>query len=339
MGRELRIVALSDCEPGQVVDCFVLLSAKQAGTTRDGKPYYRVTFRDNARAATAMVWQDSGHFDDCDANWQTGIYYKVRCKYADTQYGPQIDIDRIRPVTEDDSADGFDPSLFHLRTRFDVDEMFAELTGIAEQHIGDVLVKQLVQAILQEHREAIMTIPAAVRNHHAFAGGFLEHVLSVTKTAVYLADKYLKLYPELDPPLSKSLVVAGAMLHDIGKLQELDYEPEETQYSPAGRLIGHILLGRDIVRAAAAEIDDFDAEMLLRLEHIIVAHQNLPEWGSPIAPHTPEAFLVHMADDTDAKFQMIADALTPDESDRESTAPFTDRQNALRRPFFRGLRE
>ena len=96
--------------------------------------------------------------------------------------------------------------------------------------------------------------------------------------------------------------MAGAILHDIGKLREYDCRPEGAAFSAEGALIGHILLGRDIVREAAAEIR-LDADTLLRLEHIIVAHQRLPEWGSPKPPMTPESLLVHYADDIDAKFE------------------------------------
>ncbi len=131
-----------------------------------------------------------------------------------------------------------------------------------------------------------------------------------------------------------SLVVAGAVLHDIGKLIELDYRPQGSGYSARGKLIGHILLGRDLVRDKAATIPEMDPEILLRLEHIIVAHQNLPEWGSPIAPHTPEALLVYYADDIDAKFHMMALALMEDSPDDEQ---FTPRDNPLRRGIFRGL--
>jgi 3'-5' exoribonuclease len=128
--------------------------------------------------------------------------------------------------------------------------------------------------------------------------------------------------------------VAGAILHDIGKLVELRAEPHGAEYTPHGRLIGHILLGRDMVREQAASIHGLDKEVLLRLEHIIVSHQNLPEWGSPVAPSTPEALLVYFADDVDAKFNMMARILEeepPDDS--EFSAP----GNALRRRVFRGL--
>ena len=160
-------------------------------------------------------------------------------------------------------------------------------------------------------------------------------MLSVTRTCVFLADKYHDYYPHQQPPLSKSLVIAGAILHDIGKTLELDHKPQGADYTPQGRLIGHILLGRDLVRDKARELGGLDAETLLRLEHIIVAHQNLPEWGSPVAPHTPEALIVHFADDLDAKYNMMARALS---AEGASEGQFTSRDNPLRRMVFRSLR-
>jgi 3'-5' exoribonuclease len=335
MSSGTQIVRLCELEPEQTGDCFALLAAKDRATTRDGKPYFRTTFRDAARSVTLMVWSDSPWFNDCETKWKPGSFFKLRCRYSENQYGPQIELDRIREVEPGDEAEGFDPADFQESTRYDVDEMFDGLLGIANEQITDAPLKQLVAALLEEHAEEIKRIPAASRNHHAFSGGYLEHVLSVTRTALYLADKYAADYRHLEPPLSKSLVVAGAILHDIGKLIELDPQPQGAEYTPRGRLIGHILLGRDLVREKAAAISEMDPELLLRLEHIIVSHQNLPEWGSPIAPHTPEALLVYYADDIDAKFHMMALALAG-ESDEEEE--FTSRHNPIRRPIFRGLR-
>lgn len=328
------VTKLSELEPGQMGDCFALLKAKDRSMTRDGKPYFRVAFCDASRTATAMVWSDSAWFADCEGRWQVGGFYKLRCKYAESQYGPQIDIDCIREVEDGDRAEGFDPADFYTSTRFDVDAMFCELVGIVTERISDVPLRQLVAGLLDDHEAMLKRIPAATRFHHAYIGGYLEHVLSVTRTAVTLADKYGDYYPRMRPPLSMSLVVAGAVLHDIGKLIELDYLPQGSGYTARGKLIGHILLGRDLVRDKAAAIPEMDPELLLRLEHIIVAHQNLPEWGSPIAPHTPEALLVHYADDIDAKFHMMALALMEEPPDDEE---FTPRDNPLRRNIFRGL--
>ncbi len=336
MNLPRQLMLLSEMEPGQLADSFVLLVSKERATTRDGKPYFRVQFRDRDVTATSMIWSDTTWFEDCESNWAEGEFYKIRARYDENKYGPQLDIDRIRAVIAEDEADGFDPGLYFLRSRFSSAEMFQELTEIAREQIADVSLRNLVLDILTQYEDQIKTIAAASKNHHAFTGGFLEHVLSVTRTACYLADKYIAYYQKMQPPLNKSLVVAGAILHDIGKLTELEYQPHASRYTPAGRLIGHILLGRDLVREHAGKIEGFDAETLLRLEHLIVAHQNLPEWGSPIAPHTPEALLVHYADDIDAKFHMMATTLEnilPSNEDE-----FSGRDNALRRSIFLGLK-
>ncbi|MEX0700555.1 MAG: HD domain-containing protein [Planctomycetales bacterium] len=330
-----RIVRLCEFESGDSGDCFVLLAEKHRATTRDGKPYFRAVFRDNGRSATAMVWQDSPWFAECEAKWQTGRYYKLRCRYSETQYGPQVDLDRIREVLDEDAADGFDAADFHRRSRFDSAAQFGELLELARTHITEAPLRRLVVEILEEHAEQVQQMAAAARHHHAYAGGFVEHVLSVTKTAVYFAEKYAEHYPHLDPPLSKPLVVAGAILHDIGKTQELSFRPEGSEFTPRGRLIGHILLGRDIVRDKARSVPELDPETLLRLEHVVAAHQNVPEWGSPVAPHTPEALLVYYADDVDAKLHMMAAALEAAAAD--GAGEFTDRSNPLRRSVFRGL--
>ena len=332
---EPRLVLLSELEAGQSGDCFVLLTQKEAARTRDGKPFYRTAFRDLQRTVTSMIWSDGTWFEDCDRRWSVGEFYKVRGRYFENQFGPQFELEKIRPVEEADRQAGFDPAAFHPRSRFDTEQMLGDLLRLAEDHIADLPLRRLVIGILTERRDQLLEMAAAVHHHHAFRGGFLEHVLSVTRTAIYLADKYREQYPRLNPPLSKPLVVAGAILHDIGKTLELAQRPGGAEFTPTGRLIGHIVLGRDLVRAAAARDPEFDAEILLRLEHLILAHQAVPEWGSPVSPSTPEALLVHYADDIDAKFQMVVMAL-----DSESTPgneEFTSRDNPLKRRIFRGL--
>ncbi len=123
----------------------------------------------------------------------------------------------------------------------------------------------------------------------------------------------------------------GAILHDVGKLRELEQRPEGTVYTASGALIGHMLQGRDIVREAAAACP-LPPDTLLRLEHLIIAHQRLPEWGSPKPPMTPEALLVHYADDIDAKFHMMAEVLRNDTSD----GPVTSKKNALMQQVYKG---
>ncbi len=328
----MSIATLSEMIHGQEADLFVLMTAKEELTTRDGKPYYKVGFRDHAREVTFPIWHDSPWGADCREAWQPGTFYKVRAVYRDTNYGPQLDLRKIREVCAADKSDGFTPAMCLAQTRFDAATMFDELRTIARERISDAALRDLVVDLLQENRDMLLTLPGATHNHHAFVGGWLEHVLSVTRTSVYLADKYDDYYREMVPPLNKGLVAAGAILHDIGKLREIEAQPQGAQYTAAGNLIGHILQGRDIVREAAAG-RPINPDTLLRLEHIIVSHQRLPEWGSPKPPMTPEALLVHYADDIDAKYQMMATILRDD----TNPGPVTSKKNVLYQKVYRGL--
>lgn len=328
------ITPLGAMSAGDEGDCFLLLTSRERGNTRDGKPFFRVGFRDPDRSVTTMVWRDTPWFEQCESNWQTGEFFKVRCSYFENQYGPQIEIHKIRTVEKGDREEGFDPDLYFERTRFNIEEMWEELVAIAKEQINDQGLKKLVLTLLKKHEARLKTMSAASRNHHAYTGGYLEHVLSVTKTSLFLARKYAAYYDNLQP-LNQDLVIAGAILHDIGKMIELDHQPGHTDYTARGILIGHILLGRDIVREAALELGGLSEELLLRLEHLIVSHQGIPEYGSPVVPHTPEALLVHFADDLDARYNMLANALKQTPEGEE----FSARDNPLRRRIFRGLNE
>lgn len=330
------VLPLSSLAHGQEADVFALLTAKEELTTRDGKPYFRVTFRDAHRQVSFPIWAESPWAEECKRTWQPGTFYKLRALYRETSYGAQLEIRKIRPAVPADAADGFDPASLLPRSRHNPAGMFAELCQLVQEHIFNEPLRRLVLGLLHDHRVQLYELPAATGYHHAFVGGWLEHVLSVTHTCLYLAEKYAKLYPDLVPPLDKGLVVAGAVLHDIGKLRELVWQGDAAVYTVEGNLIGHIVLGRDMVRDAAARQAQaghpLDAETLLRLEHLILAHQRLPEWGSPKPPMTPEAMLVHYADDLDAKYQMIYTALRED-----STAGLvTSRKNPLGQAFYRG---
>lgn len=326
-----QIVALGELEDAQEADFFALLVSKEELKTKDGKPYFRVGFRDATREVNFPVWNDSALAEVCRNEWTPGTCYKLRATYRETNFGPQLDIRRIREATASDAAEGYDPAMFLPRSQFDSLEAFNELLSIASERIDDAPLQSLVVDLLNEHRERLLSWPAATRNHHAFVGGFLEHVLNVTRTCVWLADTYAERYADMRPPLSKSLVIAGGILHDIGKLRELQQNPTGSEYTPEGRLLGHILQGRDVIREAAVG-REIDPEILLRLEHIIVSHQRLPEWGSPKPPMTPEALLVHYADDIDAKYQMMYAALNAETGD----APMTSSRNPLHLPIYRG---
>ena len=326
-----RTVPLCELSEDQEGEFFALLSDKQELKTKDGKPYFRVIFRDARREVGFPIWSDSPLAESCRAQWSPGRFYKMRAVLRQSKYGPQLEIKKIREVENGDENDGFNPLMCQPASRFDPVEMFAELMNILDVKIQDAPLRQLVSDILENNREQLLLLPAATKNHHAFRSGYLEHVLNVTRTCCHLADKYAELYSDMDPPLNKDVIIAGAVLHDIGKLRELAVNPAGAEYTPEGCLIGHVLQGRDILREAAAG-REIDPELLLRLEHVIVSHQRLPEWGAPKPPMTPEALIVHYADDLDAKLQMFVCALQDD----TDSGPLTSKRTILGYQVYRG---
>lgn len=320
------VVPLSQLQSGQEGDVFVLLASKESLKTREGRPFFKVTFRDARREVSAPIWEDSPLAEAC-RQWQAGEFYKIRGVYRETNYGPQLEIERIRAVAPSDAADGFDPAMLRPRAAFEPAAVLAELIALVEQRLGGQPLGRLVAGLLEAHRPQLLTWPAAT-HHHATVGGFLEHVWGVARTALYLAERYALEYPAAG--LRTDLVLAGAILHDIGKLRELEERPQGAEFTPAGRLIGHVLLGRDMVREAAASAG-LDDETLLRLEHIVVSHQRLAEAGAVKPPSTLEAILVAYIDELDTRFHMAAQALA-----EPGEGLFTTARNPLEQRLYRG---
>lgn len=327
------LVRLSELTPGQSGDFFALLAERARGTRRDGKPYYTCRFRDAGRSAVFMAWLDGPWYEACANDWREGQFYKLRATYDEhATYGPQLDVHNIRAVTDEDRAAGFDPLEFVERSRYDPEEMFAELWALAETHVGDVPLRRLVLTVLDRTKARWKTAPATLRHFYPFAGGLLEHTLAVTHTCLHLADKYVARYADMTPPLNRDLVVAGAILHDVGRTQELDDDVVNVQPTVPGRLLGHLMLGRDLVRDTARELGDVNPELVQLLEHIIVTHLGLPEWGSPRLPLIPECLIIHHADDLDAKLEMYARCLRRD----KEPGPFTARDPVLGKSLYKG---
>jgi 3'-5' exoribonuclease len=325
---------LSDLTPGQLADFFALLADKTKGATREGKAYYSCRFRDARRTVGFMVWGDGPWFGTCETDWRAGQYYKLRAVYGHHErYGPEIhELLDIRPAADADRAAGFDPSQLVESSRCDPEKMFTELKELATTHIADEPLRKLVLMLLDRHASALKRLPATRDRFHTFAGGLLEHTLNVTRSAVQLAERYAAHYTELKPLLNCSLVAAGAILHDIGRVLEFGPEEAAPSVTVPGRLAGHLLLGRDLVRDAARELGDVNPELIQMLEHIVLTHLALPEWGSPRLPLVPEALIVHHSDDLDAKLEMYVRCLSRDRAD----GPFTDRDAALNRQLFKG---
>ena len=343
------IVQLSEMQPGNEADLFVLLSNKESLKTQEGKPYYRVTFRDNRREMRIPIWSDAAFYDECHKNWAVGEFYKVRGILHQTQkFGLQLEIRKIRPVRESDKRDGFHPNRCRPSSRHEPSVMFDEILALAKQHIitaGPKLSNEvherhgklfnLITMLFKDHRKALLDAAAAKRHHHIYFGGLLEHMLSVTKIAIAIADHYRTEFhddPDRRGVLCKSLVVAGAILHDIGKIREQHSDHSKIEYTLEGSLIGHVVLGRDFVRDYAQKVG-LDDRTRTQLEHIILSHQRLAEWGSPKPPMSLEAVIVHHADSCDA---LIGCHFTVMEQD-DTEGPITSRRNVLGYPIYKNI--
>jgi 3'-5' exoribonuclease len=329
---KIPLLALHEVEPGQLADFFALLVERSKGITREGKPYYACWFRDNQRTVACMIWADSPWYEACERDWLEGHPYKLRALYTEHErFGPQIELHNIRPATEADKADGFDPAQIVESSRFAVDELFQELSAIVEKEIRDAPLRKLVLTLLTDNEKALKDLPASERQFYPFRGGWLEHVRSVTQNCIRLADHYLTLYPELKPPLNRDLVIAGAVLHDLGRVRELSAALAAPQPTVPGKLFGHLLLARDMIRDAARAQGDVDPELVQLLEHLVLTHLVLPEWGSPRLPLIPEVLILHHADDLDAKMEMYVRCLTRD----QGAGPFTAPDPVLRKPLLK----
>jgi len=307
------------------VDCFALLVEKTLSTTRDGKKLFKCRFRNLRRTVEAAIWSDSPLFADCEAAWETGTIYKLRCVYSEHErYGPKIDILQIRAAGEEDEADGLVLDEFIDQPRTSPTETFDALRALADAEIANDELKTLVLKLLDDHGDILKELPATARQFYPFPGGWLEHTLAVARNCLWLADQYRERFPDLI--LNRDLVLAGAVLHDIGRVKELlpsALQPAEATVE--GRLLGHIMLGRDLIRDTAREIEGLNPELLMLLDHLLLVHLTLPEWGSPRLPMIPEALILHHVDDLDAKFEMYARLLIKD----ASAGPFTDRDPVL----------
>jgi 3'-5' exoribonuclease len=330
------VVKLSDLVDSQEAVCFAALVKKTRGTTKANHPYLKCVFRDKRVTREAALWHDHPFFHEAEA-WTDGEPYRIQVRgQFHLRYGMQIEILGIRPATEDDTRDGFDFFDLVPNSQIPAGELKNKLRVLIDRYLEHPALKSLVENLLSEHDSLFSRMQAATNFHHSYTSGLLEHVWSMTRIAGFLADHYAKYYDQLNPPLNRGLIVAAAILHDIGKLRELEYHPVEAKYTKEGCLIGHILMGRDMVREAASKIAGFPDELLLNLEHAILAHHGRREYGSPVVPQTIEALVVSYVDDLDAKMNiMVRERMTSQTDD-----DFTDRVFALdNRRIYKGIRD
>jgi 3'-5' exoribonuclease len=297
---------------------FFVCTQKEVRPGRNGE-FLSMTLQDSTGRILARAFDD---VDRLKGEFDAGEFVKVRARANVYNDRLQLIVENIRRVhPEQDRKDGFREEDCVISSARPIDEMWAELQRRIDS-VSNPFVKQLLQKIVAANEAKLLIWPAAQTLHHAYRAGFLEHVLQMAAVAEGLVEAYRA---------DRDLLTAGVLLHDIGKLQELDYDLA-TSYSREGRLIGHITLGAAMVRDAAAAIEGFPPLLLSEIQHLILSHHGCLEYGSPVAPMTVEAFILSFIDDLDAKINMVRQAIKDDTGDGE----FTQYHSRLERVLWKG---
>jgi 3'-5' exoribonuclease len=302
-----RLPKIADLAPNVTGWGFFLCTRKEVRSGRSGNDYLEVGLQDASGEVRAKVFQD---VESTKLEFDAGEFVKAQGRSNLFQGRVEIILDRIRRVMPDrDAADGFREDECIRSAPRPVDEMWAELTARL-QSVSDPALRELLLSIAASHEERLRVWPAARQVHHAYRSGLLEHILAIMKLVEFLADAY---------GARRDLLIAGALLHDIGKLQELSYDTA-TGYTVEGNLVGHIVIGVGMLRDAVRERGGLPQELVTELEHLILSHHGELALGSPVEPMTVEAFLLAAADDLDAKLHQVRRHLEEDESPGRFTA-------------------
>lgn len=291
MGKE-RNLPIRDWQPGDVVQGFALVRRFEPRADKNGREYLDLDLADATGSINAKLWPDTG-----SAHGELGVHVFVAFDGQVQAYRDQLQLvlRRLRPAAEADRPYGFDEALLLPSTREDIGDLWRRL-GALLGSIGHPLLRRLAEETLAIHGAALRTHPAARSIHHATRGGLLEHVVKMAEVAADLCRRY----PEVD----RDLVLLGVLFHDLGKLLELGALPAN-EYTPVGRLVGHVVLGRDLLRERIAALPAFPPDLGLHLEHLVLSHSGRREHGAPVEPLTAEALLLHAVDDLDAKLAQL----------------------------------
>ena len=295
---------IKELEPNRNFTTSFLVRSKEIREKKTGEPYLSLSLSDRTGEIEAKMWDNVADVMD---TFERDDFVKVKGLIQIYHNRPQLTVHKMRRI-EDSEVDYAD--YFPASAR-DAAEMWRELRDITAA-MSDIHLRSLVNAVLddpeisQRYRKA----PAAKQIHHAWLGGLLEHVLSLCQLCRYAAQHY---HVDLD------LLLAGAVLHDVGKIYELSYD-RSFSYSTEGQLLGHMVMGLRIVGDKLRDLPDFPPRLRTLVEHMIVSHHGKYEFGSPKLPQFPEALLLHYLDDMDSKMECMR-ALV--EQDRQVDGLFT----------------
>ena len=303
---------------GQTVTEFFAVAQKQFSRKRDGGSYLSLRLTDRTGQCEAKMWDN---FEASADTFQTGDVVKVQVEVSSYNGRSQLTIKKLRKA----SAEEYSLADFQPHTSLSIDALWVSLNDFVDS-FTDPFLQQLVRSFLDDPEVAslLRTAPAAKYLHHAWIGGLLEHIVSL----LGLCDRVTPHYPQVH----RDLVMTGAILHDIGKLEELRWGLN-FDYTLEGQMLGHITLGIAMIEKKIAAISGFPPRLRLLVEHIVLSHHGKYEFGSPKLPMTPEAILFHYLDDLDAKMYSVRTELDRSAQNGRAADEMTEWVRALERPL------
>ncbi len=285
---------LNELNKNDQIKHYLLLTKLSIKSTKNGKQYLDLELRDASVMLNAKMWSN---FEKFLETAKEGSIVKVLGILDEFNNQPQIKIERIRNITKEDnvSIDDFLPK--SKRSIIKMENEFNDIiSSIKNKNLKNLLDKIFTKENFAKYKRA----PAGKTWHHAYIGGLLEHTLEIIKICNLMCD----VHPEAD----RDLLVAGALLHDFGKIEELTFT-SAFDYTDKGKLLGHIVIVANIIEKAASEIKDFPEELKIQVMHLVLSHQGKLEYASPVTPKTLEAIILYQADELSAKTNAYKSAI------------------------------
>jgi 3'-5' exoribonuclease len=277
---------VADLQADQAITSFFLVCDKEIRTTREGKQFLRLELGDRTGTVEARMWDG---FEDSAAAIARDDFVKIQARVELYRSKTQLSIDRLRRA----ELSEVDPADYFPHTAEDIEELYGRLRGFVAA-VGNPWLRRLLESVVEDAEivPKLKRAPAAKTMHHAYLGGLLEHVVSLCGLCRAVAGHY----PEADA----DLLLTGAILHDVGKIEELSYE-RSFAYTTEGELVGHITLGLELIGKKIDSIEGFPPVLRTLVQHLILSHHGRYEFGSPKLPMFREALMLHYLDDLDSK--------------------------------------
>lgn len=288
---------INELREGENIIEHYLCKSRQSMKSRNGKTYLSLKLQDKTGTVDAKVWDLNNEIQ----SFQENDFIKVDAFVTTFNNELQLNVKRIRRSREGE----YDPADFVPSTEKNINEMYQQLLGYIKT-IKSPYIKKLLEEIFLRHpviSKEFAYHSAAKAMHHSYRGGLVEHTLSVTQICDFMAPRYQF--------VDRDILIASAMLHDVGKVMELSDFPVN-DYTDEGQLLGHLIIGAELIGETAEKIEGFPKRLVTLLKHCMIAHHGEFEYGSPKLPSTIEAFILHCADNMDAKTKMIEDMLAAD---------------------------